>query len=99
MNKRYMSIWFPYLVTDWLMRSRMQLRGCPVVVAAKDHGRLIIIAANIEAEMSGAFTGMAAADAKAIIPDLQVIDEIPGKETQLLHAIGEWSIRFTPTVA
>jgi protein ImuB len=94
-----MSIWFPHLITDWLATRRLELRGCPVIVVAKDHGRLIIAAANIETENRGIFTGMAAADAKAIIPGLCVVDEIPGKSAQLLNAIGEWCIRFTPVVA
>lgn len=99
MNRRYMSIWFPHLITDWLTRRQPALRDCPVVVVVKDHGRLIITATNKVAEMQGIFPGMVAADAKAVVVGLQVIDEIPGKAAQLLNAIGEWCIRFTPVVA
>ncbi len=99
MSKRYMSVWFPYLVTDWLTVHNPELHNMPAVVAAKDHGRLMITAANIEAEKQGAYRGMATADAKAIVAGLQVTDEIAGKNVQLLNAIGAWCIRFTPTIA
>jgi protein ImuB len=42
---------------------------------------------------------MAAADAKAIVPDLQIIDDIPGQSAKLLKALGEWCIRYSPLVA
>jgi protein ImuB len=99
MSKRYMSIWFPHLITDWHTRRCPELQGRPIVITAKDHGRLVITATNTEAEQQGISPGMAAADAKAIVAGLQVIDEIPTKAAQLLNAIGEWCIRFTPVVA
>jgi protein ImuB len=43
--------------------------------------------------------GMVAADAKAIVPCLQVVDDIPGKDVKLLTLLGEWCIRYTPFVA
>jgi protein ImuB len=94
-----MSIWFPYLLTDWFTVRRPELSNSPIVFAIKDHGRLIITAANATAEQQGAYTGMAVADAKAIVAGLCVVDEEQGKAAQLLHAIGEWCIRFTPNVA
>lgn len=41
---------------------------------------------------------MAAADAKAIVPGLGVIDDIPGQAAKLLKALGEWCIRYSPMV-
>lgn len=97
--KRYMCIWFPYLTTDWLTVKVPALRGLPIVYAAKEHGRLMITAVNSEAERQGILPGSTAADAKALVANLQVLDELPGKAIQLLTAIGEWCIRFTPMVA
>ena len=42
---------------------------------------------------------MAVADAKAMIPDLQILDEKPARAANLLKALGEWCIRYTPLVA
>ena len=94
-----MSVWFRHLMTDWQANRRPELRGLPFVFAAKERNRIIITAASTEAEKQGISAGMAAADAKAVSPGLQIIDEIPGKSTTLLNAIGEWCIRFTPIVA
>lgn len=99
MSKRFVSIWFRHLLTDWLSIRRPELAQLPFVVGAPDHGRLLITAANALAERQGINVGMVAADAKALIPDLAVIDDIPGKNLKLLKAIGEWSIRYSPIIA
>jgi len=99
MQKRFVAIWFRHLLTDWLAIRRPALKDMPFVLAAKDHSRLIITAANPLAELQGIRCGMAVADAKAIITDLQVIDDMPGKPDRLLKALGEWCIRYTPIIA
>ena len=99
MQKRFMSIWFPFLLTDWWTKRNPTLRGKPIVFVTKDHGRLIITAANAETRKHNIHQGVVAADAKAIVPGLIVLDEIPNKVEQLLNAIGVWCIRFTPIVA
>jgi len=99
MSKRFMSIWFRHLTTDWQAIRRPELCHVPFVFAAKERNRIIITATNIEAEKQGIHIGMAAADAKAIVPGLQVLDDKPGQAAKLLIAIGEWCIRYTPVVA
>ena len=99
MQKRFVSLWFRHLIADWLTLRRPELQELPFVVAAPVHNRIVITAANRLAEMEGITTGMAAADAKAIIPDLQVIDDIPGQAAKLLKALGEWCIRYSPLIA
>ncbi|RYZ38365.1 MAG: DNA polymerase Y family protein, partial [Sphingobacteriales bacterium] len=99
MGQRYLCIWFSHLMTDWLVLRRPELKNVPFVVAAPDHGRLIITAANHLAYDHGIFPGMASADAKALIPQLKVIDAIPGKQERLLKALAIWCIRYTPIVA
>ena len=99
MPKRFVSIWFRYLLTDWLVLRRPDLKGKPFVFAIPDHGRMVITATSPEAEMQGLTIGMVAADAKAIVPSLQVIDGIPGKELKLLTLLGNWCIRYTPIAA
>jgi len=94
-----MSIWFRHLTTDWLANRRPELKELPFVFTAKERGRIVVTAANILAEQQGIHITMAAADAKAIVPALKVVDEIPGQAAKLLNAIGEWCIRYTPIVA
>jgi protein ImuB len=42
---------------------------------------------------------MVLADARAIVPDLEVLDDKPDLTDNLLGKIAEWCIRFTPVVA
>jgi protein ImuB len=99
MQKRFMVIWFRHLTTDWLTLRRPELKQVPLVFSAMERNRIIITAANPPAEAQGIYIGMAAADAKAITTNLQVLDHIPGKEARLLRQLGLWCIRYTPIVA
>jgi protein ImuB len=99
MQKRFIAIWFRHLLTDWFSLRRPELREVPFVIALKDRGRLVITASNGLAESEGIMPGMVAADAKALIPSLEIIDDIPGKGDKLLKGLGEWCIRYTPVIA
>ncbi|WP_184546176.1 Y-family DNA polymerase [Mucilaginibacter sp. FT3.2] len=99
MQKRFITIWFRHLTTDWLTLRRPALKNMPLVFAALVHGRMIITATNAAAEAEGITAGTAVADAKAITPGLQVFDEVPGRAAKLLKGLGEWCIRYTPFVA
>ncbi|MEO6978304.1 MAG: DNA polymerase Y family protein, partial [Mucilaginibacter sp.] len=99
MQKRFVTIWFRHLLTDWMALRQPELKDVPFVFAEPDHGRLIITAANAPAEAQGITTGMVAADAKAIVPGLKVIDDIPGQNLKLLKALGLWCIRYSPIIA
>ncbi|RXF72200.1 Y-family DNA polymerase [Arcticibacter tournemirensis] len=99
MQKRFMAIWFRHLTTDWLSLRKPELRQIPFVFVAPERNRMIITAANPVAESQGVYSGMAAADAKAITTNLQILNYIPGKEALLLRQLGLWCIRYTPIVA
>lgn len=97
--KRYVAIWFRHLTTDWLTLRKPGLKDIPFVIAIPDHGRLRVTATNIRAEKQDIYTGMVVADAKALVPELEVIDNIPGLNERLLKVIGEWCIRYSPIVS
>lgn len=99
MQKRYMAIWLRHLLTDGLALRRPDLKEVPFVLATPVKNRVIITAANIQAEQQGAFTGMAVADARAALAGLMVINDTPGRAAKLLKLLGLWCIRFTPFVA
>ena len=99
MQKRFVAIWFRYLKTDWFTRRNPQLHDIPFVLAAPAHGRLIVTAANALAELESVYTGMVVADARAIIPSLQVLDDDDKLAPKLLKGFAEWFIRYTPVVA
>jgi protein ImuB len=99
MGKRFVSIWFPHLATDWFSIRQPHLRNGPFVLRAPSHGRIIITAANAVAEAQGIVAGMALADARAIVPSLQVLDDQAGLVDKLLKRLAVWCIRFTPLVS
>jgi protein ImuB len=99
MGRRFVSIWFRHLTTDWFTISQPHLRDVPFVLSAPSHGRMVITGANIIAQESGVDSGTVIADARAFVPGLQVLDDKPDLPVQLLKRLAEWCIRFTPSVA
>jgi len=99
MQRRFVSIWFRQLLADWQLIRRPELATVPFVFAAPDHGRMLITAVSPLAAEAGIELGMRAADAKAICPGLEVLDDKPGRPEKLLRGLGIWCIRYAPIVA
>ena len=99
MQQRFMSIWFRHLTTDWQTIRRPELKAIPFVFVAPERNRVVVIAANPIAEQQGIHAGMPAADAKAFVQNLEVIDDNPNRPAKLLTGLGEWCIRYSPIVA
>lgn len=95
---RYVSIWFPNLTLEGMIRRQPGLKDMPFVLAAPDHGRMRITAVHPSLESRGVQPGMAVADARALVPDLQVVDDPPGMAAKLLTGLGHWAVFFTPFV-
>jgi len=97
--RRYVSIWFRHLLTDrWVIR-HPELKDAAFVLTAPKAGRMLITAASAQAEKQGIASGMVLADARAVLPDLQVFEDKPGLAGRLLSALAEWALRYTPVVA
>src|SRR5688500_14823991 len=99
MEQRFISIWFRYLNTDWFSLHQPHLKNLPFVLRTSSHGRMVITATNANAEKKGIVCGTVLADARAVIPELEVQDDKPDLAEKLLTRLAEWCIRFTPIVA
>jgi protein ImuB len=99
MCKRFVSLWFRHLTTDWISRRRPELKGTPFVLVSPIRGRMVITAASIQASEMGIEPGTVLADAKAVLPSLQYFEEDSSLPDKLLKNIAEWCIRYTPYVA
>jgi len=97
--RRYLAIWFRHLKTDWMTRCKPELKDAPFVMAASEHGRMVIKAANATAQEKGIDVDMVVADCRAVLPSLQVLDDKPGLAEKLLKNLAEWCLRYTPVVA
>jgi len=99
MAKRFASLWFRHLLTDWLMIREPDLKDKIVVFTIPQRGRKVVTAISKQASVLGITPGMPLADAKALVPEIYAVDEKPGREAKLLRGLGEWCIRYTPVVA
>ncbi|MBS1688922.1 MAG: DNA polymerase Y family protein, partial [Bacteroidetes bacterium] len=99
MAKRFVSIWFQQLTADWMVRHQPQLKDTDFVLAAPEHGRMIVKAVSNSAQQKGICLGMVVADCRAILPSLQVFDDKPELPEKLLRALAGWCLRYTPAVA
>lgn len=96
MGQRYVSIWFRYLAADYSVLKQPALANQAFVLAAPDHGRMVVRSVNAPAQAAGIEPGCKLADARAIVPGLEVLDEQPGIIQPLLERLAAWCLRFTP---
>lgn len=99
MKSRFVAIWCPHLKTDWFAVRQPALRNLPFVLVVSDHGRMIVTETNAPARARGIGPGMPLADARALVPGLEVRDDPPALADKLLQQLARWCIRFTPIVA
>lgn len=99
MRKRFVTIWFPHLKTDWFSKQQPALQKIPFVLTVADHGRMIVAEANSIAQSKGITSGITVADARVIEPLLQVLDDKPALALKLLASMAKWCIRYTPVTA
>lgn len=69
------------------------------MLAAPERGRMVVKAVSTLAHGKGIQTGMVVADCRAIHPTLEIFDYRGDKPEQLLSALAEWCIRYTPIAA
>ena len=99
MAQRMVSIWFRHLVTDWKIRRQPELKEIPFVMAMQERNRRVIKAVNHVAHTQGIYVNMVVADARAVLPELKIIDYDPAEQEKLLRALAEWCIRYSPHVS
>ena len=92
-------MWLPRLPTDRLQRKNGAAQDKPLVVSIKNDNALRIYAADRQAARLGLKSGMALADARAMVPVLDVVESDLQSDRALLEKIADWCDRFTPLVA
>lgn len=92
-------MWLPFLPTDRLRRQPAARGERPLVLVEKQRGALRLAALDSVATQLGLRRGMALAEARAIIPALDVADFAPEQDKAALLFCSEAAMRFTPLVA
>ncbi len=96
MEKRFVSVWFRHLKTDWMCRHKPELKEVPFVLVKPDQGRMVITEPCSKARKNGLYAGMVVADARILLPDVEVLDDRSDLAERLLIKLAHWCIRYTP---
>jgi protein ImuB len=98
--RRVISVWLPHWPTDRLRRSPgAPPPERPLVTAAQDGNRRVIMAVDPAAASLGLRPGQAVAHAMAAVPGLTITDADPGADAASLERLARWCHRLTPLVA
>lgn len=92
-------IWFPHLLTDWMLRQHPFLKEKSFALAINEMGRRVVKAVNVNAQAAGAYPDMVVADCRALVPELQIFDYNPEQPAKLLTALAEWFLQYSPFVS
>ncbi len=92
-------MWLPRLPTDRLRRRNSVAPDKPLVVTIKADSTLTLYATDAKAARLGLTPAMPLADARAMIPVLEVVEADVTADRALLEKIADWCDRFTPLVA
>ena len=104
--RRILALWFPRLPTDRLQRHarasqnfRASPDAAPLVIAAKTGNALSITACDARAVSLGLRPGMPLANARAMLPKLDVASADEAADRKLLESIADWALQYTPLAA
>ncbi len=101
MRKRVVSMWFPRLPSDRVLRARAQVAANdnrPFVLTRHEKNTDRIYCLNRAAEAQGLHRGMGVSDARAYCPDLQSQPADPRADARFLQMLARWSKRYCPWV-
>jgi len=97
--RRILSVWFPRLEAERLIRRTPQLAEMPVAVVEAAAGALMLASLSPVAEAVGLRRGMTLGDARAICPGLVTRPADPVRAAAFRAALLRWAGRFSPWVA
>ncbi|QIE40871.1 DNA polymerase Y family protein [Rhodobacteraceae bacterium SC52] len=99
LNRRILSLWFPRLGADRLVRRGRVPPDTPIVVIGGRNGAQVITSLCPLAEAAGLRLGQGLRDAMAICPRLASYPAAPREDAALLTALRRWAGQFTPWTA
>ncbi len=98
-RRRILSLWFPRLAAERVVRVEPGLAGRPLAIVADRRGALVLASLSLAAEVQGLRRGMTLGDARAICPALVTRPDEPHRAEAFRAALRRWAGRFTPWVA
>lgn len=98
-GRRILSLWFPRLAADRLVRLRGDALPAPLAVVGDRNGAQVLVSLSVGAEAAGLSLGQPLRDATAICPALLTLPADPVAEARFLLTLRRWAGRFSPWVA
>ncbi|MEM9318062.1 MAG: DNA polymerase Y family protein [Pseudomonadota bacterium] len=96
-RRRILSMWFPRLSAERLMRQG--LGPGPLAVVEERSNMRLLLATSADAEARGLHSGQALQEALSLVPDLITRPSLPEAEAAFLTALRRWAGKFSPWVA
>ncbi|WP_282156989.1 Y-family DNA polymerase [Shimia thalassica] len=96
MQRRIVSLWFPRLSSDRVLRGRSVDGPFALTIHQSNTERLYCL--NVEAEAQGLSRGMGFSDARAYCPDLQTRPADLQGDQRFLAALLRWAGKYSPWV-
>ena len=96
MRKRVVSLWFPRLPSERVLRARPIDAPFALIQHQGNSDRIYCL--NAQAEQMGLHRGMGFSDARAFCPDLQSSPATPQADQRFLHILARWAGRYCPWV-
>jgi protein ImuB len=98
-QRRVLSVWFPRLAAERLMRHDADVGAGPLAIVRTENNSQSLASLSAEAEAEGLRPGQPLRDARAFCPALITRPENPVAEAAFLALLRRWAGRFTPYVA
>jgi protein ImuB len=96
-SQRLLSLWLRRLPTDRI--ARLREATLPRVIYGKRGNAELLTAVDEAAERLGLSPGLALAQARAMHPGIEALEEDAAADATLLEQIADWCLRYTPLVA
>ena len=97
--RRVLSLWFPRLAVERLLRQRRDALIQPFAVVGLRANAQVIVSLTAEAEAAGLRQGQPLRDATAMCPHLLTAPENIPHDAAFLRALRRWAGKFSPWVA
>ena len=98
-GRRILSIWFPRLGAERLLRRLAPAQPLPLAVVAEERGARVVASLSAPAQAAGVARGQTLRDALALCPALLTRPVDAPADAAFLSALRRWAGRFTPLVA
>lgn len=95
-GRRIIALWFPYWATE--ISNAAYDKSCAFALIDKHKSAQRLVALNKPAQVAGLYMGMALADARALVPELQIMMADARLVASKLQKCAHWLQRYTPWV-